>query len=93
MYTTFAKFARLYFPYFRTFTTKLCNFIKFRMLFQDVVIFLPVSNSFKISSKRLKVHKVLIKRIFLLQYRKQFFYKLFVLHSFVDDIFQSGFLV
>ena len=30
------------------FTTKLCNFTKFRMLFQDVVIFLPVSNFFKI---------------------------------------------
>ena len=38
------------------FTTKPYNFTKFRMLFQDVVIFLPVSNSFKISSKRLKVH-------------------------------------
>ena len=34
------------------FTTKLCNFTKSRMLFQDVVIFLPVSNFFKISSKR-----------------------------------------
>ena len=31
------------------FTTKLCNFTKFRMLFQDVVIFLPVSNFFKVA--------------------------------------------
>ena len=38
------------------FTTKLCSFTKFRMLFQDAVIFLPVSYFFKISSKRLKVH-------------------------------------
>ena len=38
------------------FTTKLCNFSKFRILFQDVVIFLPVSNFLKISSKSLKVH-------------------------------------
>ena len=38
------------------FTTKLCSFTKFRMLVQDVGIFLPVSNFFKISSKGLKVH-------------------------------------
>ena len=38
------------------FPSKLCNFTMFRMLFQDVVIFLPVWNFFKISSKRLKVH-------------------------------------
>ena len=39
------------------FTTKLCNFTKFTMLFQGVVIFFPVSNFFKIpSNKRLKVH-------------------------------------
>ena len=56
MYTKFAKFARLYFYIFEQFTTKLCNFTKLRMLFQDAVIFLPVTNFFKISSKRLKVH-------------------------------------
>ena len=39
----------------RHFTTKLCNFTKFRMLIQAVVIFFPISIFFKISSKRLKV--------------------------------------
>ena len=41
MYTKFAKFARLYFHILEHFTTKLCNFTKFRMLSQDVVIFFP----------------------------------------------------
>ena len=52
MYTKFAKFARLYF------TTKLCNFTKFTVLIQDVVILSLVSNFFKIPSKRLKVHLI-----------------------------------
>ena len=38
------------------FTTKFSLFTKFRMLFRTVVIFFPISNFFKISSKRLKVH-------------------------------------
>ena len=33
------------------FTTKLCNFTKFRMLFQAVVIFFPVSIFFKFRLK------------------------------------------
>ena len=57
MYTKFAKFARLYFPYFGTFQNQTLQFTTFRTLFNDLVIFLPVSNSFKISSKRLKVHR------------------------------------
>ena len=55
MYTKFTKFARLYqFHILGHFTTKLCNFTKFRTLFQDVVIFLPVSNYLKISSERFR---------------------------------------
>ena len=38
------------------FTIKLCNFTKFKMLFQAVVIFFPISIFLKISSKRLKVY-------------------------------------
>ena len=37
-------------------TEREVSVILFRMIFQDVVIFLPVSIFFKISSKRLKVH-------------------------------------
>ena len=55
-YRKFADFARLYFPYFRTFHNQTLQFTKFRMLFQDVVIFFPISIFFKISSRRLKVH-------------------------------------
>ena len=58
MHTKFAKFGRLYIFYsLQHLTTKLCNFTKFRMLFPDVAIFLPVSNFFKIPSKRLKVQR------------------------------------
>ena len=55
MYTKFSKFARLYFTEQFTYQTLQFYYV-YRMLFQDVVIFLPVSNFFKISSKRLKVH-------------------------------------
>ena len=55
MFTKFAKFARLYFPYLITFYNHTFgNFTKFGMLFQDEVNFLPVSIFFKISSKRLR---------------------------------------
>ena len=43
-YRKFADFAKLYFPLIlEHFTTKHCNFTKCRMLFQDVVIFFPIS--------------------------------------------------
>ena len=56
------------------FTTKLCNFTKFRMLFQDVVTFLPVSIFFKISSKRLNAqfHYLVLNQV-------SFFLTLFLL--------------
>ena len=38
------------------FTAELCNFTKHRMLFQAVVIFLPILNFFQISCKGGKVH-------------------------------------
>ena len=49
MIKKFAKLARIQFTTFHNETSQF--FAKFRMLFQDVVIFLPVSNFFKISSK------------------------------------------
>ena len=38
------------------FTAELCNFYELRMLFQAVVIYLPILKFFKISCKRGKVH-------------------------------------
>ena len=61
MYTKFAKFARLYFLQLQHFTTKLRNFSKRGMLFQAMVIFLPISIFFKILSERGKVHSVIIR--------------------------------
>ena len=37
MYTKFANFAGLYFPYFTTFATKLCHSTNFNILFLAVV--------------------------------------------------------
>ena len=56
MYTKFPNLQGYTFYSIQHFTTKLCNFTKFTMLFQDVEIFLPVSDFFKIPSKRLKVY-------------------------------------
>ena len=63
MYTKFAKFTNYIFHILQHFTAKLCNFTKFRMLFQDVVIFLPVSNLFqnfvlKVESPLLNTHEL-----------------------------------
>ena len=57
MYTKFAKFAQGYIFYsLQHFTTKLRNFSKRGMLFEAMVIFLPISIFFKILSERGKVH-------------------------------------
>ena len=57
MYAKFANFARLYIFYsLQHFTTKPRNFSKRGMLFQAMVIFLPLSIFFKILSERGKVH-------------------------------------
>ena len=57
MYTKFAKFARLYIFYsLQHFKTKLHNFSKRGVLFQGMVIFLPISIFFKILSERGKAH-------------------------------------
>ena len=50
-------------------TTKRCNFTKFTMLdaYDDsMVIFLPVSNFFKISSKRLNLQDAVLRSMFFL---------------------------
>ena len=56
MYTKFAKFASYIFYSLQHFTTKLRNFSKHRILFQGMVIFLPISIFFKILSNGGKVH-------------------------------------